>query len=101
MKTAALRRLRRALTTGNIWLHILSMLKQKPTYAYVLEEQMKRHSGFAHGLIMNYVVLYKMEGEGLISSYHEGRRKYYEITAKGRKALAEAKKYLVTVSSKL
>ncbi len=100
-ESSALRRLKTALTTGNLWLHILSILKRKRIYAYALGEEMQRHAGFSQGFLMNYLILYKLEKAGLIASEFEGRRKYYSITAKGRKELERAKKYLRTISSAL
>ncbi len=101
-ETGAMRRLKASLTTGNLWLHILSMLKhRKRLYAYALGEEMQKHSGFSHGFLMNYLILYKLEAEGLIASEFEGRRKYYSITAKGRKELEAAKKYLRDLSGRL
>ncbi|MFA6035487.1 MAG: helix-turn-helix transcriptional regulator [Candidatus Micrarchaeia archaeon] len=100
-ETSALRRLKTSLTTGNLWLHILSLLRRKKLYAYALGEEMNRHFGFSQGFLMNYLILYKLEAEGLIASEFEGRRKYYSITPKGRKELEEAKKYLRTLSTSL
>lgn len=100
--TSAMNRLKTSLTTGNLWLHILSLiLKKKRVYAYALGEEMKKHSGFEHGFLMNYLVLYKLEKEGLIASEFEGRRKYYSITPKGRREISNAKKYLKKISNAL
>jgi len=101
-ESSAMKRLRASLTTGNLWLHILSMLKQKKRlYAYALGSEMQRNSGFSQGFLMNYLILYKLEAEGLIASKFEGRRKYYSLTGKGKKELASAKKYLSSLSSRL
>ena len=50
---------------------------------------------------MIYVVLYRLENEGLISSEFQERRKYYTLTAKGQEALAVAREYFRTLSAKL
>ena len=96
-----MRRLRSSLTTGNMWLHILSLLKRKRLYAYTLRKEMEQYAGFSHGLIMNYLVLYKLEASGLIKSKFAGRRKYYSITTKGRRELEKAKKYLRQIAARL
>ena len=70
-------------------------------YAYALPGEIREKFGFAPSKLMTYFVLYKLEDEGLISSKFEGRRKYYELTAKGRKALAEAKSMLSSLARKL
>lgn len=89
-----MQRLRRALTKGNLWLYILSKLKRGRVYAYGLRKDLENDFGWSHGLITSYVVLYKLEGEGLLSSEFEGRRKYYRITRKGAEELKKAKAYL-------
>lgn len=90
-----LKRLKHTLTKENLWLYIFAVLKRKgKVYAYGLGDELEREFGWRHGLITSYVVLYKLESEGLISSEYEARRKYYKITEKGRKALAEAKRYM-------
>ncbi|MCX6777828.1 MAG: PadR family transcriptional regulator [Candidatus Micrarchaeota archaeon] len=100
-KSRALERLERTLTSGNMWLYILSTLKRKKAYAYTLGAGIREAFGWEPGMIMGYVILYKMEAEGLIRSKFEGRRKYYEITQKGRGQLALAKKKLAQLSKKL
>ncbi|MEM3555705.1 MAG: PadR family transcriptional regulator [Candidatus Micrarchaeia archaeon] len=89
-----MQRLRRTLTKGNLWLYILSKLRKGRVYAYGLRKEIEKEFGWSHGLITSYVVLYKLENEGLITSEFEGRRKYYRITKKGEAELEKAKKYL-------
>jgi len=94
-------RLKRTLTKGNLWLYILSELKRGRVYAYGLSKKIEKEFGWSHGLITSYVVLYKLENEGLISSEFEGRRKYYKITSKGTEELRKAKRYLQQLLNKL
>jgi DNA-binding PadR family transcriptional regulator len=94
-------RLENSLTHGNLWLSILSILSKKKAYAYTLPDEIARTFSFKPSKLMTYFVLYKLEDEGLISSKFEGRRKYYELAAKGRRALAAAKKMLLSASKKL
>jgi len=94
-------RLRKALTRGNLWLYVLSKLRRGRVYAYGLSKDLELDYGWSHGLITGYVVLYKLEAEGLISSEFEGRRKYYKITKKGIKELMKAKRYLHYLSTRL
>ena len=86
-ETSPVRRLKNALTRQNLWLYVLSTLNRKRVYAYGLGAEMEKRFGWKHGLITTYVVLYKLEAEGLIASEYEERRKYYRITEKGKKAL--------------
>ena len=96
-----MQRLRRTLTKSNLWLYILSRLGKGKVYAYGLRANLEQNYGWSHGLITSYVVLYKLEAEGLISSEFEGRRKYYKITKKGKEELMKAKRYLSHLSDRL
>ena len=96
-----IKRLRRLLTSENLWLYILSLLKKKRLYAYEIDKQIESEFSFKPNKIMIYVVLYRLEDEKLISSKFEQRRKYYEITEKGAETLAQARAYFKTLSSKL
>lgn len=100
-RATPVKRLERTLTQGNLWLYILSLLKARHAYAYEMREKIEKKFGWKPGLILNYVVLYRLESEGLITSKFEGRRKYYTLTEKGRKTLREGKKLMVEISKKL
>jgi DNA-binding PadR family transcriptional regulator len=97
----AMLRLRKSLTKGNLWLYILSKLSKGKLYAYGLRKEMEKEFGWSQGLITTYLVLYKLENEGLISSAFEGRRKYYRITRKGAVEIKKAKAYLRQLSLRL
>jgi len=94
-------RLQHSLTSGNIWLYALSLMKSRKVYAYALPDEIRGKFGFSPSKLMTYFVLYKLEDEKLISAEFEGRRKYYALTAKGKSALAEGKKALSTLGKKL
>lgn len=91
----ALRRLEEKLTKENLWLYILDLLKSEELYAYEISSRIKTAFGFEPATITVYVVLYKMEREGLVTSESkrgENRgavRRYYKPTEEGRKALGE------------
>jgi DNA-binding PadR family transcriptional regulator len=100
--SAPVKRLRKLLTSGNLWLYILSLIDaNKNLYAYGLDSQIEKGFGFKPDKIMIYVVLYRLENEGLISSEFQERRKYYTLTGKGKEALAVAREYFRTLSTKL
>jgi len=96
-----LSRLNYSLTHGNIWLAALSLMHRRKVYAYALPEEISRAFGYQPSKLMTYFVLYKLEGEKLISSKFEGRRKYYALTPEGKRALAEGKKKLASLSKQL
>ncbi len=101
-QTAPIKRLRHLLTSGNLWLYLLSLIrKEGELYAYSLDERIEKEFLFRPNKIMVYVVLYRLEGEGLISSQFRERRKYYRLTGKGAQALGSAREYFKALAGKL
>lgn len=96
-----IKRLNRLLTSGNLWLYILSISSKNRVYAYELDSKIEQDFNFKPNKIMNYVVLYKLENEGLINSEYHERRKYYTITDKGKEALILARTYFKELANKL
>lgn len=96
-----MRRLRGCLSYSNIWLWALALIKKQKLHAYTLNEKIREKFGFFPGRIMAYVVLYKLENEGLLASKISKRRKYYILTQKGRKELAAAKNLLHAAAQEL
>ena len=89
----ALRRLEEKLTKENLWLYILDLLKSEELYAYEIREKIISAFGFETATITVYVVLYKMEREGLVTSVSRkgsdggAVRRYYRPTEEGLRAL--------------
>lgn len=87
--SSAYLRLITKLTKENLWLYILKLLMDRPMYAYEINKTIHGKFGFSTATITVYVVLYKMQREGLIQIAEEkagvGKpaRKYYQITDKG------------------
>jgi len=76
---------------------ILSLLSERPMYGYQIARELERRSeGYfemKEGLL--YPTLHRMEREGLVRSEWRAvsgarRRKYYFITERGRKVLANS-----------
>jgi DNA-binding PadR family transcriptional regulator len=101
MESSPMKRIKHHLTGGNLWLYMLSLLKKGKRHAYSLDGEISREFAFKPNRIMVYIVLYKLEAEGMISSEFEGRRKYYKITEKGKENIREAKYYLKKLSGRL
>jgi DNA-binding PadR family transcriptional regulator len=102
LRSKPIRRLRNLLTLGNLWLYILSLIKQKGRiYAYNLGADIEKEFLFRPSRVMVYIVLYKLEDEGLIKSEFEERRKYYSMTKKGEETLKSAKEYFRVLAGKL
>ncbi|MFH1095722.1 MAG: PadR family transcriptional regulator [Candidatus Micrarchaeota archaeon] len=93
-KSKPLARLVDSLTYSNLWLSILSLAAKNRVYAYSLPEKIDQEFGFTPSRLMIYLVLYKLEGEGLLRSSEEGQRRYYSISASGRRCLQEGKRLL-------
>lgn len=102
LKTKPIKRLKNLLTSGNLWLYILSLIKaHKRLYAYNLDSQIEKEFFFKPSKVMIYVVLYKLEDEKLIKSEFKERRKYYSLTKKGAQTLKTAKEYFKVLGEKL
>ncbi|MBU0532511.1 PadR family transcriptional regulator [Candidatus Micrarchaeota archaeon] len=101
LSSKPIKRLKKLLTSGNLWLYILSLARQKEIYAYELDKEIEKEFFFKPNKIMVYVVLYKIEKEGLITSEYHERRKYYKITQKGLETLDLAREYFTILSNKL
>ena len=88
----------KGLIGGSTILLILTLLKEKDRYGYEMIKELDFRSDstfqFKEGTL--YPVLHKLENNGYVKSYSAkgdtGReRKYYQITAKGKKQLVEEK----------
>lgn len=96
-----MQRLSDSISYANIWVWALALIKRQKMHAYTLNEKMEETFGFKPGRIMTYVVLYKLESEGLLASKVSKRRKYYVLTAKGKKELGAAKELLGKAASEI
>jgi PadR family transcriptional regulator PadR len=100
----AFERLVRKLTQENLWLYILTLLRQGPLYGYEIRRLIEERFGFKPGEVTSYVVLYRLEKAGLIHVVNKERgsrgpiRKYYAITPKGVNTLEKAKAFLKKLS---
>lgn len=106
-ETAAYRRLVRKLTVENLWIYVLSLLKDGPLYGYEVVKRIEERFGFKPGRVTCYIVLYKLQSEGLITSVDAQssnagpQRKYYALTRDGEEALKRAKSFLKGLSERL
>lgn len=97
-----LERLKNMVTAGNLWLYVLSLIKANGRmYAYTLDDEIEGEFLFRPSKVMIYIVLHKLEEERMISSEFEERRKYYKLTEKGSKTLANAKSYFKVLGERL
>lgn len=106
--TKEFKRLYSNLTKKTLWLYVLSLLQKEDQYGYSLRKAIAEQYEFTPATVSSYVVLYRLEKEGLVKkserSSNEGNkpeRKYYEITSKGEELLKEAKTFLEETHQKL
>ncbi|MBS7655411.1 helix-turn-helix transcriptional regulator [Candidatus Bathyarchaeota archaeon] len=103
----AYERLIKKITVENLWLYILSLLKDKPKYGYEIRKLIQERYGFKPGTVTAYIVLYRLVKEGYISLKEEKKegkgpaRKYYEITEEGRMLLAKGERFLEETLKKI
>ena len=90
-------RLQKSNTKENLWLYILSLLKEGKLYAWKIPAIIGKRFNFKPGRITPYRVLYRLEKEGFVKSKMEERRRIYQITEKGKKELEKAKKFYKTI----
>lgn len=85
-----LRRLKRLNTKECLWPYVLKLLSEKPSHAYTLRQEIKKHFNFLPGTVTAYSTLYSLYLNGLVSKEIQGRKKIYKITKLGRQRLKEA-----------
>jgi len=94
-------RLKTRTTKEILWIYILRLLKEKEMYAYELRDAIKNAFGFEPARVTSYVVLYRLEKEGYVSSKWSKKKKYYHLTKKGEKLYKEGISYLEEMLTKL
>ena len=83
---------------GHLDFLLLAIVADEPAHGYRIIEELKRRSGGAFELPEGtvYPALHRLEGSGLLSSSWASasgrRRRVYELTARGRRALAGARR---------
>lgn len=90
-----IQRLEKKLGVELLWVFVLSILKDEPCHAYVLRSKIEQQFGFLPGNVSAYVVLYKLEARGFVSTKKEGNKIVYTITDLGKKLLELAKTKLL------
>jgi DNA-binding PadR family transcriptional regulator len=86
-------RLQKSNTKENLWIYILSLLKERELYGWEIRSLIEKNFNFRPGLITPYRVLYRLEGDGFVKSGLKERRRIYKITKKGEEELKKAKNF--------
>ncbi len=95
----------REFLTGTVGVLILSLLSEREMYAYEMLQEADRRSAQAFRLKEGtlYPALHHMERSGLLKArWHDGpsgrARKYYSLTAKGRKQAESKKRQWISIA---
>lgn len=94
---AFVERLKDKVQKENLWFFLLILLSRQPRYGYELRKLVRDEFGFWSGNVTAYRVLYSLEAAGMVKSRAVERRRYYEITEKGKGQVREAKVFLEEV----
>ncbi len=97
---APLQRLKDKLTKENLWLYVLSILRERPAYPYEISDLIEERFGWRPARVTAYIVMRSLKSKGYVKmSKRKGEdtgkmRNYYEITESGRKLLDEGLSFL-------
>lgn len=95
-----LQRLVDKLTKENLWLYVLSILKERPAYPYEISDLIEERFGWRPAKVTAYMVMRSLRSKGYVRmSKKKGEetgkmRNYYEITESGKRLLEEGLKFL-------
>jgi DNA-binding PadR family transcriptional regulator len=94
-------RLQKSNTKENLWIYILSLLKERELYGWEISSLIEKKFSFRPGLITPYRVLYRLETDGFVKSGLKERRRIYKITKKGEEELKKAKNFYREILNKI
>ena len=94
-------RLQKSNTKENLWIYILTVLKDKANYAWDLPSIIEKEFGFRPGNITPYRVLYRLEDQGFVKSILQERRRVYKITVAGQNELEKVKQFYESILKKI
>ncbi|RLE75903.1 MAG: PadR family transcriptional regulator [Thermoprotei archaeon] len=104
----AYQRLVKKMTIENLWMYILRLLVEKPMYGGEIIQALRERFGIKSAAVTIYVVLYRMEREGLIKKVKEDKKRgkrdgraYYKPTIKGIKTLEQGLEFIKSTYMKL
>lgn len=97
---APLQRLEEKLTKENLWIYVLSILRERPAYPYEISELIEKKFGWKPARVTAYMVMRSLRAKGYVrTSMKRGEdtgkmRNYYEITETGVKLLEKGLEFL-------
>ena len=96
-----LNRLKTKTTKEILWIYLLKLLTDRDMYAYEVRGELKEKFGFRPALVTSYVVLYRLEREGYVTTRWNENKKYYSITETGEQLLLDGLQHLREIIGKL
>ncbi|MCD6348462.1 MAG: PadR family transcriptional regulator [Candidatus Korarchaeota archaeon] len=88
------------LTKENLWIYVLSILRERPAYPYEISDLIEERFGWRPARVTAYIVMRSLKSKGYVRmSKRKGEetgkmRNYYEITDSGKKLLEEGLGFL-------
>ena len=79
MSQKALDRLITKLTKENLWIYVVKLLMERPMYGYEIAREIRERFNINITNVGVYVVLYKMERDGLVETFMSGGSKMYRL----------------------
>lgn len=79
MSQKALDRLITKLTKENLWIYVVKLLMERPMYGYEIAREIRERFNINITNVGVYVVLYKMERDGLVETFMSGESKMYRL----------------------
>ncbi|BDR91149.1 PadR family transcriptional regulator [Vulcanisaeta souniana] len=79
MSQRALGRLMTKLTKENLWIYVVKLLMERPMYGYEIAKEIKERFNIDITNVGVYVVLYKMERDGLVETFMSDGSKMYKL----------------------
>ncbi|WP_243668274.1 PadR family transcriptional regulator [Vulcanisaeta sp. JCM 16161] len=77
MSEKALNRLMTKLTKENLWIYVVKLLMERPMYGYEIAKEIRERFNINITNVGVYVVLYKMERDGLVETFVSNGSKMY------------------------
>ncbi|MCK4335893.1 MAG: PadR family transcriptional regulator [Candidatus Aenigmarchaeota archaeon] len=98
MARSPFERFKKSLTKDNLWIYILTLLKDGELYPYEIRNKIEKEFNFKPGNVTAYIVLKKLKIGGYVdiskTKKEQGpERTYYKITEKGKEELRKAIKF--------
>ena len=79
MSQKALGRLMTKLTKENLWIYVVKLLMERPMYGYEIAKEIRERFNIDITNVGVYVVLYKMERDGLVETFMSDGSKMYRL----------------------